>query len=118
MAPDFVTKRLRVFCVELSPSDVNLPRSVFIACRNDEDRPMVCATAVVWRESPLGAWVEWVEVSTAHRRMGIGTELVRGIGKHLKVRLEMAAVTDEGSLLLAKLARMERKAAAAGRRGG
>jgi ribosomal protein S18 acetylase RimI-like enzyme len=89
--PDFTTERLRVWYTVLRPADCNLDREVFIACRNDIDRPMVTATCMVW-----GSWVDWIEVSSEYRRQGFAKELIRGIEKYLGQKLTLEGGSDPG----------------------
>lgn len=104
--PAFTTKRLRVFRMDAAPSEQNHPRCIFIACRNDEDRPMVTATAVVWEQCPYQksvGYMDWIEVTTQYRREGFAEELWRGIEKHLGRDVVGDGATPEGDALCDKM---------------
>ncbi len=65
----FDTRRLRVHVLTLAPTDHNTQRMVFLGCRTDEDRPMVCCHAMVMppipdlRTAPYLDWIEAVAVA-------------------------------------------------------
>lgn len=100
----FETKRLRVYLAELQPNDGNIPRDVFIAFRTDEDRPMVCATAVIWRRYHF--WVDWLEVTSQYRRSGFAKEFREGIEAFYGHELYSEAATPEGEAFLKSLGRL------------
>jgi hypothetical protein len=110
--PAFETERLRVFHVMLSPTDRNTRRHVFLGCRQDEDRPMIAVSAMVEsrRWSPRGLWVDWIETTSAYRRMGFGRELLRGIQKYLDDPLKYSGVTNEGAAFCDAMEAEERAA--------
>lgn len=104
-AAAFDTARLRVFRIDVVPTPHNEGRCTFIAFRTDEDRPLVCATAVVWETAKYGkmnihapsiGWVDWIEVTSLYRKQGFGRELLEGIEKHLGGELEISGATPEG----------------------
>lgn len=73
---------------------VGLPQFVL------DDRPMVAATLLA-ADYGFGTWyVDWIEVSSAHRRKGIGTELFKGVEEHLGCRLAADPGSDEGEAFL------------------
>lgn len=77
------TKRLRVFTDVVKPTEHNMERTLLIAFRTDEDRPMVCATALL--EMPMleiGWYIDWIEVTTQYRREGLARELYDCISQH------------------------------------
>ena len=104
--PLFVTARLRVWRVIASQSGQHIPRHMFIASRHDEDRPQICATALVTYECPFEpslGYLDWIEVVCDQRRLGIGRELVAGIEKALGRELIADGVTPEGEAFCASL---------------
>lgn len=102
----FDTARLRVFIAEVTPTDHNCEKTLFIAFRTDEDRPMVAATMLCWNCPAIGGWcVDWHEVSSEHRRQGIGTEFRTGIEKWLGVKLISDAGSEDGEKFLEAIGR-------------
>ena len=89
----FDTKRLRVFRAALKPTPHNSVRILYVAFRLDEDRPMVCATCLVWLAA---AYVDWIEVTSEYRRMGFASELLKGIEADLGTTLDLSPGSDEG----------------------
>lgn len=99
----FDTARLRVYLMRLEPTDHNTPRDVFIAFRTDEDRPMVCATAMVMDEIPdMGRYVDWMEVTSEYRRQRFGSELLAGIERYYGRALDMSAGSKDGQRFLGR----------------
>lgn len=102
--PVFETERLRVFMMAVEPTGHNAHRTVFIAFRTDEDRPMVAATMVLWYCPTLCGWyVDWLEVSSEHRRQKIATEFRSGIENYLGEPLISDAGSKLGELFLSAL---------------
>ena len=102
----FETDRLRVFVYrDVAITDVNVPRDVYVAFRNDTDRPMVAATAVLWPQSAGGYWVDWLEVSVEYRREGLGKELLEAIEENLAQPVSVAAGSANGRKFLEALGR-------------
>jgi len=98
----FETPRLRVFLTRLKPTDHNEARDVFVAFRTDEDRPMVCATAVVSPGTRVGNYVDWLEVTSECRRQGFGRELLQALERHYGTVISGAG-SDDGAALLAAM---------------
>lgn len=98
LQPVFETERLRVFKCEMQPNWRNSVKDVFVAFRTDEDRPMICANAVICPE--FANWVEWVEVTTEYRRQGFGTELLKGIERYYRAPLDMSEGSNEGEMFI------------------
>ena len=100
----FDTVRLRVFIDQVKPTDHNRDRDIFIAFRTDEDRPMVCATALVLdcREALGERVVDWMEVASEHRRRKIGSELLMGIERHYGERLHISPGSRDGERFCAR----------------
>lgn len=97
MTPVFESKRLRIFQWLIEPTAANTPRRLFVAFRTDEDRPMVCATAVVgWMGDGLRWWVDWIEVTSEYRREGFATELLLAIEERLGERTTIDAGSEDG----------------------
>lgn len=99
----FDTRRLRVHVLTLAPTDHNTQRMVFLGCRTDEDRPMVCCHAMVMPPIPdlrTAPYLDWIEVGTEYRREGFGRELVEGIERYLGAVLDADAGTPEGEWFL------------------
>ena len=102
--PVFETERLRVFKFVVTPTEHNASRTLFVAFRTDEDRPMVAATMVIWNCPSLGGWyVDWHEVASEHRRQKIATEFRRGIENYLGESLISDAGSKLGELFLSAL---------------
>lgn len=68
------TDRLRIFSANFKPTPHNNTRRIVLAFRTDEDRPMVAATAVLHDTPTIGLVLDWLEVGSEHRRLGIGRE--------------------------------------------
>lgn len=101
----FDTQRLRVFIDRVKPTDHNTVRTLFIAFRTDDDKPMVAANMLTWFVPALNCWyVDWHEVASVYRRQGIGREFRRGIEKHLGAQLHSEGATEDGRLFLAAVA--------------
>lgn len=100
----FDTGRLRVFIDQVKPTEHNTERDIFIAFRTDEDRPMVCATALVLdcREALGERVVDWMEVASEHRRRKIGSELLMGIERHYGERLHISPGSRDGERFCAR----------------
>jgi hypothetical protein len=102
----FETERLRVFLCQMQPAPHNSTKDVFIAFRTDEDRPLVCATAVVDLPhkfadgSEMRHSIEWAEVTSQYRREGFWTELRKGIEQHYSCPVEGDGATEEGNAFL------------------
>jgi hypothetical protein len=100
----FETNRLRVFrFAGIQPMPQNCVHTLWVAFRLDEDRPMVCATAMTFQtnapqDSPA-YYLDWIEVSTEHRRKGFGTELFAALNKRLH-NLYADPATDDGEKFL------------------
>lgn len=94
----FDTVRLRVFVDQVKPTDHNHERDIFIAFRTDEDRPMVCANAVVLdtRSALSQRTVDWLEVTSEYRRERFGTELLAAIERHYGEPLHIAPGSNDG----------------------
>jgi len=94
----------RVFTTEVKPTDHNDTKTLFIAFRTDEDRPMVAANMLLWDCQSLGGWVvEWHEVASEHRRQGIATEFRQGIENYLGCELISDPGSDDGEKFLESL---------------
>lgn len=105
MKRTFETARLRVFSAPFAPGEMakhyTAPRLLFVAFRMDEDRPMVCATALVTPKCPYepkAAYLDWIEVASEYRREGFGRELYDGIVKCLRRPLLADGGTEVGVL--------------------
>lgn len=100
----FDTVRLRVFIDQVKPTDHNDERDIFIAFRTDEDRPMVCATALVLdcRKTMGERVVDWLEVSSEYRRSQFATELLNGIEAHYGEAMFICGGSDDGHAFCAQ----------------
>lgn len=98
----FDTARLRVFWTPVKPTDHNEPRTLFVAFRTDEDRPMVCVTAMVFEVPLMGRYVDWLEVTSEYRRKRFGSEMLAGLERHYGAALEMDAGSKDGSRFLGR----------------
>ncbi len=107
MSISFETPRLRVFVMNEQPTPHNTPCLIFIAFRTDEDRPLVCATAVVntgYENLLRGCYyVDWIEVTSQYRRQGFGRELVQAIRKYTKKTIISTGATPEGEAFCKEL---------------
>lgn len=104
----FNTSRLRVFHTRVKPTDHNRERNLFVAFRTDEDRPMVCATALI-SDAARGfsslRYVDWLEVTSEYRRQGFGRELLCGIELQYGWELDYSAGSDLGEKFIAAIDR-------------
>lgn len=103
--PTLTTRRLRAWAVPAAPSPVNRPRWLIVACRSDMDLPAVVATAVLWRCPMLGLVMDHMEVSPAHRRTGLATELWRGLERWAGERIAGIGTSVGGRALVRGLRR-------------
>ena len=94
----FETARLRVYATWVTPNDENIERQLYIAFRTDEDRPMVCATCLVFRSLK---YVDWLEVASEYRRKRFATELLKGIENHLGFELQADGGSSDGDAFCA-----------------
>jgi ribosomal protein S18 acetylase RimI-like enzyme len=96
----FETERLRVFLLRGAvPAPWNDPRDIYIAMRSDVDRPMVAATATLWKRQ--GEWfIDWLEVSTEYRREGFATELLEALRQHLDAPIVTTPGSEDGEAFL------------------
>ncbi len=103
------TKRLRIFKAEIKPTPYNMMRTLFVAFRLDEDRPMVCVSCLALgcdEESQAGGslpWVDWLEVSSECRRQGFAREFIKGISRLENRVLVLEGVTPDGKALCSAL---------------
>lgn len=87
------TKRLKIFQSYLTPYGKRFLRTLYVAFRMDEDRPMPCATCLVGSRG----FVDWIEVTSEYRRQGFGTEFLRAIKEHHFRQLFIEDGSDSGA---------------------
>lgn len=109
------TRRLRIFRDALEPADHYIERELFVAFRTDEDRPMVCATALLIFDPVLfgGWWVDWLEVTSEYRRMGFGREFLQGITAVIGEEAQISGGSVVGGKFCRAIERERRRRAAA-----
>ena len=105
----FKTKRMNVFMDVRKYTDHNTKRMLFIGMRTDIDCPRVAVNAMVNFQVPhvMPYYMDWIETSESHRRIGLAEELWAGIEKHLGDEVAGDGASDAGHGLCVKLERGE-----------
>jgi len=108
-APFLKTARFDIFHhrVVRNP-ELGVPRDMYTAWFHSEDVPKpVCVVTIYTYEllepkenSQFSRFVEWVEVTSDHRREGIATEVLRALRDKLGY-LSLSGATDEGEAFVA-----------------
>ena len=97
MNPVFSTKRLRVFMAKIvpDPASHHLESDFFFVCRTDIDCPMVVVSATCLRLSGQTV-LQGIQINDLHRRLGLATELWRGIEQYYGEDIDGDPVSESG----------------------
>lgn len=94
------TDRLNVFAFQVTPTERNSERTLYVAFLSEGDHPIPIASAVVHVISNrVPPYLDWIEVSSEFRRSGFGTELLRLL-EVLHPGIEYEDATDDGAAWL------------------
>lgn len=96
--PIFSTERLDVFHIHAERNEaLGIGRDVYFGFHRIDDVPFPVVVLTLF-----GNYVEWIEAMDGWRRLGYGTEFVRGLERHVG-KLNMVGVTESGEAFCDKL---------------
>jgi len=97
--PQITTDRIKVYKTTVDRGEQGVPRDVYQAWLATDDICHPIAFATIW-ESPVGIYLEWIEVSDGYRRRRIATELLESIEALVYGDVDAEGVTESGEAFM------------------